>query len=207
MIARELFLDYLATAREGQAGVGRLRKDAQNHWNKLTIDQRQRFVAARENVLYAVAARDRARQRADDAANKANTHRTVDRATLQPIDRFQILSPANIPPQKDWLGDGILDVPNVTADKSCNSPNEIVDLIQDCLQYLPSARPTFSSLIKLIEGHLDEGGLEGGGLAYGMRKVGAYGDDDIRDSFQLNHLPADQYKLGFHRDVLPAGRG
>ncbi|KAK5121264.1 hypothetical protein LTR85_005430 [Meristemomyces frigidus] len=147
----------------------------------------------------------------------------VDRATLQPIDRFQLLSHTNVwgfgmimyclvsltvdPPQKDWLGDGDQDVPNVTADSRWPYGSELLDMIQDCLAYLPSARPSFGSLIKQIEAYLDEGGQRGGGLAFGMRNVEEYGDDDIRDTYELSYFPVDAYKVGMDRGQLPRDRG
>ena len=110
------------------------------------------------------------------------------------------------PPQPDWLSPGIQD--NTLELTAARYPsiqwysNALLDLIEECLSFEQSGRPTFRHILDHIYGETSEGRFDGN-RANGMRSGSATVATRAQEAV---HLFPDTYYMGLTRanlDMIP----
>ena len=105
------------------------------------------------------------------------------------------------PPESLWLGDAASIIEFANSVK-WEYTDELMDPVQQCVQFRPGDRPTFPDIVQRIEQCIVENGTY---LAQGMR-IPATADPFLRqyDNQLVHHQPADQYAIGLAQNLLPA---
>lgn len=121
----------------------------------------------------------------------------------------------NRPPQTDWLGDGRNDrtyrLVGSTQPNVNHYSAELLQLIDDCVEYDPADRPSFTDILDEIYVHVDTAVHPGGAGAgppanphsNNLRMPGNATFMAVLNA-QLAHLPQDQYRTGLAFQNLPA---
>lgn len=84
-----------------------------------------------------------------------------------------------------------------------NYSRDIIELVDQCLMFKPSDRPSFSRIVKRIEECIDENGAN---RAQNMRILDR-GSLQAHPRDLLAYRPADRYAMGMAVGDLPGDRG
>lgn len=132
---------------------------------------------------------------------------------MKPIDRFKMLAHTNVwgvgmiiyamaaldpdPLQPAWLGTGENDGNQTDVANMKNYSDHLTDLVQECIQFHPDKRPSWTEVLERIDQAMNEGTLN---LANDLKAAEAI---DVQDEDYLHFVPEDEYAIRLAFDDLP----